>query len=94
VDAKAPLFAFIGRLEEQKGVDILMAAVPKILAKAPNAQIVILGTGKAKFEKQVTALAGSFKGRAQGVVKFSAPLAHLVGGWLQQLVWLGGVIRR
>jgi granule-bound starch synthase len=39
---------------------------------------VILGTGKAKFEKQVTALAGSFKGRAQGVVKFSAPLAHLV----------------
>jgi glycosyltransferase involved in cell wall biosynthesis len=39
VDAKAPLFAFIGRLEEQKGVDILLAAVPKILAKAPNAQV-------------------------------------------------------
>ncbi len=39
IDSEAPLFAFIGRLEEQKGVDILLAAVPKILAKAPNAQV-------------------------------------------------------
>ncbi len=39
VDPKAPLFAFIGRLEEQKGVDILLAAIPKIIAKAPNAQV-------------------------------------------------------
>lgn len=78
VDPKAPLFAFIGRLEEQKGVDILMAALPKLLAKAPNAQVVILGTGKAKFEKQVAAIDKEFKGRAKGVVKFSAPLAHLM----------------
>lgn len=74
----APLFAFIGRLEEQKGVDILLAAVPKILAKVPNAQIVILGTGKAKFEKSVQELNKSLKGNYKGVVKFSAPLAHLI----------------
>ncbi|GFH08295.1 starch synthase, chloroplastic/amyloplastic, partial [Haematococcus lacustris] len=78
VDASAPLFSFIGRLEEQKGVDILMAAVPKILAKAPNAQILILGTGKAKFEKQVAAMTAAFPSKAKGVVKFSAPLAHLI----------------
>lgn len=80
VDPSAPLFCFIGRLEEQKGVDILLEAVPSILAQAPNAQVVILGTGKAKFEKQLAAVDKAFKGRARGVVKFSAPLAHLMTG--------------
>ena len=32
VDPNVPLFGYIGRLEEQKGVDILMAALPKALA--------------------------------------------------------------
>ncbi len=40
--------------------------------------MVILGTGKAKFEKQVQELDRQFKGRYKGVVKFSAPLAHLI----------------
>lgn len=43
VDPSAPLFSFIGRLEEQKGVDILLAAIPKALAKAPNAQVGVRG---------------------------------------------------
>ncbi len=38
----------------------------------------ILGTGKAKFEKQVQELDKKLKGRYKGVVKFSAPLAHLI----------------
>jgi granule-bound starch synthase len=33
VDPSKPLFGFIGRLEEQKGVDILLAALPKIAAE-------------------------------------------------------------
>ena len=32
IDPSVPLFGYIGRLEEQKGVDILMAALPKALA--------------------------------------------------------------
>ncbi|GAX78592.1 hypothetical protein CEUSTIGMA_g6031.t1 [Chlamydomonas eustigma] len=78
VDGDAPVFAFIGRLEEQKGVDILLAALPKAVAANKKAQIIILGTGKAVLEKQVAALEKSFKGQVKGVVKFSAPLAHLM----------------
>eukprot|EP00195_Chlamydomonas_chlamydogama_P008203 CAMPEP_0202903866 /NCGR_PEP_ID=MMETSP1392-20130828/26767_1 /ASSEMBLY_ACC=CAM_ASM_000868 /TAXON_ID=225041 /ORGANISM="Chlamydomonas chlamydogama, Strain SAG 11-48b" /LENGTH=611 /DNA_ID=CAMNT_0049591215 /DNA_START=59 /DNA_END=1891 /DNA_ORIENTATION=+ len=78
VDPSAPLFGFIGRLEEQKGVDILLEALPKFLAANPKAQVVILGTGKASLEKAVAALDKKFKGQAKGVVKFSAPLAHLI----------------
>lgn len=45
VDASVPLFGYIGRLEEQKGVDILIAALPKAL-QSSNIQVAILGTGE------------------------------------------------
>ena len=65
VDPDAPLFSFIGRLEEQKGVDILLAALPKAMAANPNAQCVILGTGKVTLEKQVAALEKTMKGQVK-----------------------------
>lgn len=71
-----PLFGYIGRLEEQKGVDILMAALPAVLKKG-DVQVVVLGTGKKQFEKLVKAIDEKFPA-AKGVVKFSAPLAHLI----------------
>lgn len=74
VDPNVPLVGFIGRLEEQKGVDILLAAIPKICA-AGNVQVVVLGTGKKKFESIVKGMdAPNFK----GVVKFSPRMAHLI----------------
>lgn len=36
-----PVIGFIGRLEEQKGVDILMEAIPR-LAAAGNAQVLLI----------------------------------------------------
>lgn len=77
VDPKAPLFGFIGRLEEQKGVDILLAAVKK-LPKAANVQIVVLGTGKKTLEAAVKNLGTEYPGHAAGVVEFSNPMAHLI----------------
>lgn len=40
VDRKVPLVAFIGRLEEQKGPDVIAAAIPEILDE--DVQIVLL----------------------------------------------------
>lgn len=40
VDRKIPVIGFIGRLEEQKGSDILAAAIPQFIGK--NVQIVVL----------------------------------------------------
>jgi len=75
VDPSIPVIGFIGRLEEQKGVDILLAAIPEILERT-KCQIVVLGTGKKKFEKMVKALDTEFPESVKGVVKFSLPLAH------------------
>ena len=46
IEPDTPLFGFIGRLEEQKGVDILLEALPKILEGGKPVQLVVLGTGK------------------------------------------------
>ncbi|MFQ5838970.1 MAG: glycogen synthase, partial [Thermoplasmata archaeon] len=46
---KVPLLGFIARLVAQKGVDLLLGALPEILAR--KLQLVILGTGKRKFEE-------------------------------------------
>lgn len=71
-----PLIGFVGRLEEQKGVDILLEALPGILDE--EVQIALLGTGKKKFEKKVKALETQFPDMAKGIVKFSPRLAHLI----------------
>ncbi len=49
VDPKIPLFAFVGRLADQKGLDIL-APVIEDMAKE-NWQLVILGTGEEEYHK-------------------------------------------
>lgn len=50
VDPTVPLFGFIGRLEEQKGVDILLEAVTKAAKEGVKMQFALLGTGKKEFE--------------------------------------------
>merc|ERR1712176_909342 len=69
VDPSIPVIGFIGRLEEQKGVDILLAAIPEILSRC-KCQIVVLGTGKKKFEKLVKNLDIDFPDKVKGVVNF------------------------
>ncbi|XP_078448387.1 UDP-Glycosyltransferase superfamily protein [Wolffia australiana] len=74
VDPSAILLAFIGRLEEQKGSDILVEAIPKFLAK--NIQMVVLGTGKKAMEKQAKAIEEAYPDNVRAVAKFDPVLAH------------------
>uniref|UniRef100_A0A0E0DW79 Starch synthase, chloroplastic/amyloplastic n=1 Tax=Oryza meridionalis TaxID=40149 RepID=A0A0E0DW79_9ORYZ len=76
VDRKIPLIAFIGRLEEQKGPDVMAAAIPELMQE--DVQIVLLGTGKKKFEKLLKSMEEKYPGKVRAVVKFNAPLAHLI----------------
>lgn len=76
VDRNIPLIGFIGRLEEQKGSDILVEAIPKFIDQ--NVQIIILGTGKKIMEKQIEQLEEIYPDKARGVAKFNGPLAHKI----------------
>ncbi|XP_050230305.1 granule-bound starch synthase 1, chloroplastic/amyloplastic-like isoform X2 [Mercurialis annua] len=76
VDRNIPLIGFIGRLEEQKGSDIMVAAISQLAEY--NVQIVILGTGKKAFEKQIGQLEVMYPDKCRGVAKFNVPLAHMI----------------
>ena len=77
LDPSAPLFGYIGRLEEQKGCDIMIKAVEKLVRQVPNAQVVILGTGKKSMEKDLERLDKMAPNMAC-IVKFSNPIAHFI----------------
>jgi len=75
-DASAPLFAFIGRLVEQKGIDLLLAAFPEILAG--GAQVALLGSGHAHFEQALRRLAQAHPGRMAVRLGYDEALAHRI----------------
>ncbi|EEF37952.1 starch synthase, putative [Ricinus communis] len=76
VDRNIPVIGFIGRLEEQKGSDILAAAIPYFIQE--NVQIIILGTGKKHMEEQIMQLETLYPSKARGAAKFNVPLAHMI----------------
>ncbi|XP_054825384.1 granule-bound starch synthase 1, chloroplastic/amyloplastic-like [Prosopis cineraria] len=76
VDRNIPLIGFIGRLEEQKGSDILSAAIPTFINR--NVQILVLGTGKKAMEAELGHLEVRYPDKARGVAKFNVPLAHKI----------------
>src|SRR5438046_3420814 len=74
-DAKAPLIGYVSRVTAQKGFDILIEALPKILCQ--GVQFVLLGTGEKKYEEPVSELA---RVRSDLIVwlKYDEALAHRI----------------
>jgi len=74
-DPKAPLLGMVSRITEQKGLDILLPALPRILEL--GAQAVILGTGEKKYEDPLTELAEGANNLA-AYIKYDEALAHRI----------------
>ena len=75
-DSTAPLIGFIGRLDRQKGVDVLLDIVPRIVEA--GGQVVMLGSGDPGLEDGMREMEHRFKGRAVGWVGFSVPVSHRI----------------
>ena len=59
-DSKTPVVAAFGHLSEKKGYRELFAAMPRVLAAAPDAQFWIMGEGELRAELEHAARAGGF----------------------------------
>ena len=62
LDSEAPLVAFVGRLVEQKGADLVLAMIPKLL-RATDAQVVIAGDGDPAIVAAIDAAVSKHKGQ-------------------------------
>lgn len=76
VDPKIPLLGFVARLVEQKGMDILIPAVGKVMQL--GTQVVVLGTGEEKYHQALRDLAKKYKGRFGIHILFDAKMAKRI----------------
>lgn len=76
-DNGAPLLGFIGRLVEQKGIDLITAMLPQLLART-EANMVLLGSGHMAYEQDLVELAAAYPDRLHVHIGYSEELAHQI----------------
>lgn len=75
-DAGAPLFAVVSRLTPQKGIDLVLAALPRLLQA--KAQLVVLGQGDPALQQGLREACLRHPKQVAVQVGFDEGLAHLI----------------
>ena len=78
------LFGVISRLSWQKGLDLLLLALPDLFQH--GAQLIVLGAGDAALEHGYQRAAAEWPGRLGLQVGYDEPLAHLIQGGSDALI--------
>ncbi|NOT13647.1 MAG: glycogen synthase GlgA [Methylococcaceae bacterium] len=76
VNGRIPLFGLIGRLVEQKGIDLILDSLPEMLTMP--LQFVLLGSGDKAYEKLLEALAQSYPDKIALNIGYNEELAHSI----------------
>jgi starch synthase len=83
-DTSGPLFAMISRLTWQKGIDLVLASLPKLLAG--GGQLAVLGSGDASYEAGLRAAASANPQSVGAQFGYDERLAHLIQGGCDALL--------
>ena len=83
-DRRAPLFGVVSRLSWQKGLDLLLAALPMLVAE--GAQLALLGSGEPELERGFRQAAAAYPGQVGCVFAYDEPLAHQIQGGVDALM--------
>lgn len=75
-DDSIPLLGFIGRLVDQKGIEIILAILPKLLAE--GCQVAILGSGMEYFEEALKQLSQENPQKLSVTIGYNESLAHQI----------------
>ena len=76
VTDQVPLFGLIGRLVEQKGIDMILDALPQILEMP--LQIVLLGSGEKSMERKLMNYAHLYPEKVAVTIGYDEALAHWI----------------
>ncbi|KAG8381133.1 hypothetical protein BUALT_Bualt06G0090700 [Buddleja alternifolia] len=71
-----PMIGFIGRLDYQKGVDIILSAIPDLMKD--DVQFVMLGSGEKQYEDWMRHLESSYIDKFRAWVGFNVPISHKI----------------
>jgi len=71
-----PVLSFIGRFRGQKGVDLLIDIIPKLMEQEVG--LIVLGEGKLEHEARLQELAEVHQDRLRVIVGYSEDLAHRI----------------
>lgn len=72
-----PLLGMVSRLVEQKGVDLVINAIPTLMAET-DARLVLVGAGHGYFEQRLRELAAQYPQRVFVFIGYDEALAHLL----------------
>ena len=75
-DADVPVVAMIGRLTEQKGLDLVQRVLDELMDK--GLQMVVLGTGDRQYEDMLRYYAWKYPGRLYAGICFDEALSHRI----------------
>jgi len=76
VNAQTPMLGFIGRLVEQKGIDLILDQLGQLLTQ--DCQLVVLGSGFAHYEQALVTLAQQQPQKVSVTLGYNEALAHLI----------------
>jgi len=72
-----PVLGFVGRLVEQKGVDLIIAMLPELFSSS-DAVMIILGSGDRLYETELKMLAVKYPDRLHVHIGYSEEFSHQV----------------
>jgi len=73
---RLPLVGVVGRLSEQKGLDLIIQAVPELLSS--GARLVILGKGDERYHRSLREISKRYKGMISVTIGFDETLARRI----------------
>ena len=71
-----PLLGFIGRLRDQKGIDLLLPIIPELMER--DVGLIVLGEGDLEYERLLMRMNDEYKGRFHAVVAYTEEVAHRI----------------
>ncbi|MFP4481534.1 MAG: glycogen synthase GlgA [Thermovirgaceae bacterium] len=78
MDDGRPVFSFVGRLFHQKGIDLLLGALPDLVKH--RVRLIIIGTGEKEYENRLAEAAGRYKKTLGLRLAYDEELARLAYG--------------
>ena len=75
-EPRTPIFAMIGRIDQQKGVDITFQALQQMAGR--RWQFILLGSGSPELENEARAMESEYPDRIRSAIRFDAQLSRLI----------------